>query len=61
MLVKGGMTKLLALVIVGLMVIQLIKPLGLPGLKHRRDCWKLAVAALLAMSITILASHWTNA
>jgi hypothetical protein len=51
------MSKFLALVIIGLMVIQIIKPLGLPGLKHRRDCWKLAVAALAAISLTVLISH----
>ena len=39
------MSKLLALVILGLMAIQVIKPLGLPGLRRRRDCWKMAVAA----------------
>jgi hypothetical protein len=58
MLVKRGMSKLLALVIVGLMAVQLIKPLGLPGLRHRRDFWKLAVVALAAISVTVLASHW---
>jgi hypothetical protein len=51
------MSKILALVIIGLMVIQIIKPLGLPGLKQRRDCWKLAVAALAAISLTVLVSH----
>ena len=43
------MSKILALVIIGLMVIQLIKPLGLPGLRQRRDFWKLAVLALGAI------------
>lgn len=28
--------------------IQLIKPLGWPGLKSRRDAWKLALAGLFA-------------
>jgi len=51
------MSKILALVILGLMVIQIIKPLGLPGLKQRRDCWKLAVGALAAISLTVLLSH----
>ena len=57
MLVKGGMTKILALVIIGMMAIQLIKPLGLPGLRQRRDFWKLAVFALAAISLTVLLSH----
>ena len=43
MLLKGGMSKALALVIIGMMIIQIIKPLGLPGLRQRRDFWKLAV------------------
>lgn len=52
------MSKILALVILAIMGIQLIKPLGLPGLKRRRDCWKLAVAALAAISFTAIFGHW---
>lgn len=52
------MTKLLALIVVAVMAIQLIMPLGLPGLRRRRDCWKLAVAALVAIGLTAVASHW---
>lgn len=51
------MTKILSLVIVGLMVIQIIKPLGLPGLKKRGDFWKLALGALAAISLTVVLSH----
>lgn len=51
------MSKILALVILGLMVVQIIKPLGLPGLRERRDFWKLAVAALVAISLTVVLSH----
>ncbi|MBL8576562.1 MAG: hypothetical protein JNK47_05005 [Mesorhizobium sp.] len=51
------MSKILALVILAMMVIQIIKPLGLPGLKQRRDCWKLAVAALALIPLTVLFSH----
>lgn len=51
------MSKILALVIIGMMVIQIIKPLGLPGLKQRRDFWKLAVGAMVAISLTVLLSH----
>ena len=58
MLIKRGMSKVLALVILAMMAIQLIKPLGLPGLRQRRDFWKLAVLALAAISLTVLASHW---
>ncbi|MER9327986.1 hypothetical protein NKJ26_26875 [Mesorhizobium sp. M0152] len=58
MLVKGVMSKLLALVIIGIMVIQLIKPLGWPGLKRRSDFWKLALLAMAAISITAVLGHW---
>ncbi|WP_200957769.1 hypothetical protein [Mesorhizobium sp. Root157] len=52
------MTKVLALVILALMIIQLIKPLGWPGLKRRSDFWKLAVLALAATSVAGIAGHW---
>lgn len=51
------MTKMLSLLIVGLMVIQIIKPLGLPGLKRRADFWKLAVVALALVGVTAGLSH----
>lgn len=51
------MTKILSIVIIGLMLIQIIKPIGLPGLRHRRDFWKLALLALAAISVAALASH----
>ena len=59
MLIKGGMSKFLALVIVAMMVIQLIRPLGWPGLKRRSDFWKLAVLAMAAISLTAALGHWT--
>jgi hypothetical protein len=52
------MTKLFALLTIAMMVIQLIKPLGLPGLRQRRDFWKLAVMALAAISMTAVLGHW---
>jgi uncharacterized membrane protein SpoIIM required for sporulation len=51
------MSKILALVIMGMMAVQIIKPLGLPGLRQRRDAWKLAVAALVLISLTVVLSH----
>ena len=51
------MTKILVVVIILMMAIQVIKPLGLPGLRQRRDCWKLAVFALGAISVTALLNH----
>ncbi len=58
MLFKDGMSKLLALVILAMMIIQLIKPLGWSWLKKRRDFWKLAVLALAAISLTAVMGHW---
>ena len=56
----AGMTKIFSLLIVGLMIVHIIKPLGLPGLRHRRDFWKLAIVALAAVSLTVLLSHGTS-
>ncbi len=58
MLVKGGMTKLLAFVIIGFMLIQVIKPIGWPGLKRRSDFWKLALLAMAAISLAAVLGHW---
>ncbi len=57
MLFKGSMSKILALLILAMMVIQIMKPLGWPGLKRRRDFWKLAVLALAAISLTAVMGH----
>ncbi|TGP37351.1 hypothetical protein EN871_33455 [bacterium M00.F.Ca.ET.228.01.1.1] len=43
------MTKLLALVICGIMLIHIIKPLGWPGLRRRSDFWKLPLPAMAAI------------
>ncbi len=51
------MSKALALIILAMMALHLIRPLGLPGLKQRRDVWKIAVFALLAMGATVLLGH----
>ena len=58
MLFKDGMSKFLALVILAMMIIQLIKPLGWPWLKKRRDFWMLAVLALAGISLTAVMGHW---
>ncbi|ESW66129.1 hypothetical protein NKI32_13030 [Mesorhizobium sp. M0761] len=52
------MSKLLALVIIGMMAIQLIKPLGWPGLKRRGDFWKLALIAMAAIALAGALGHW---
>ncbi len=47
------MTKFLALVIAALMVVHIIRPLGLPGLKRRADFWKIGLAAVAAIVLTV--------
>ena len=51
------MAKILALILIAAMVLHLIKPIGLPGLRRRSDVWKIAVFALAATSLTALAGH----
>lgn len=48
------MTKVLSFVIIAMMIVHLIRPLGLPGLKRRGDFWKIALAALAAISLTVV-------
>lgn len=48
------MGKILALLLFAAMAVHLIRPLGLPGLRHRRDFWKIAVAAIAIMMLTVL-------
>ena len=49
-----AMTKLIAVFMAAIALIQIIKPLGLPGLKRRQDAWKLAVAGAGLMLLFIL-------
>lgn len=46
--------KLIGLFLVLVMAVQLIYPIGLPGLKRRRDFWKLAVLAFVLWSIVLV-------
>lgn len=48
------MNKLIGLFLMLVMAIQLIRPLGLPGLRMRRDFWKLAVLAFALWSAVLL-------
>ncbi len=47
------MTKAVSVLAILLMAIQIIKPLGLPGLTRRGDFWKLALFAFGALILTI--------
>lgn len=48
------MNKLFSILIILVMAIQIIRPLGLPGLRRRADFWKLALGALVVFGITAL-------
>lgn len=47
------MTKILSLLVIVMMIVHLIRPLGFPGLKKRKDFWKLALVAIAVMALTI--------
>jgi hypothetical protein len=44
-----AMTKAFSFLIILAMAVQVIRPLGLPGLKKRSDFWKLAIVAFAAV------------
>ncbi|MBY5321995.1 MULTISPECIES: hypothetical protein [Rhizobium] len=48
------MTKLIALLLILAMAIQVIKPLGFPGLRRRMDFWKLALIAFAVWAVVLL-------
>jgi len=48
------MGKVLALLLLCAMVLHIIRPLNLPGLRYRRDFWKIAVFAIAVMMLTVL-------
>jgi hypothetical protein len=48
------MTKFVALLIVLAIGVQLIRPLGLPGLRKRADVWKMAIAGLAMFALVAL-------
>ncbi|WP_279479101.1 hypothetical protein [Aureimonas sp. SK2] len=48
------MSKLFSFLIILVMVLQIIRPLGLPGLKRRGDFWKLAIGAMVVFGLDVL-------
>ncbi len=55
------MTKLISALLVLAMAVQIIKPLGLPGLKRRSDFWKIALFAIAALTLTIALREFADA
>ena len=48
------MAKIISLLLLAVMVVQIIRPLGLPGLRKRGDFWKIALVAIAVMMLTVL-------
>lgn len=42
------MAKILPLLAILLMLLHLVKPIGLPGLRRRKDFWKIAIVMIAA-------------
>jgi hypothetical protein len=51
---KNTVTKVIAVLLLLGMAVQIIKPLGLPGLKRRVDFWKIAVIAFAVWTIALV-------
>lgn len=47
------MAKTIAVILGLAMVVHLIRPLGLPGLRRRGDAWKIAAFAFAALIVVI--------
>ena len=45
------MIRLISMLTTLAVVVQVIRPLGLPGLRKRADAWKLAVGALVVFML----------
>ena len=48
------MTKAIGLLLLLAMGIQLIRPLGVPGIRRRADFWKIAVVAFVLWTLVLL-------
>ncbi len=51
---EDAMTKVISALLIVAMAVQVIRPLGLPGLRRRGDFWKIALAALFVFGATVL-------
>jgi uncharacterized membrane protein len=48
-------TKIIALLLILAMLVHIVKPLGLPGLRRRSDFWKIGVFAFaITMFVSLL-------
>lgn len=51
------MTKVIAILLLLAMLVQIIKPLNLPGLRRRADFWKIAVIAFAIWTIALIVNE----
>jgi len=51
---KNSVTKVIAVLLLLAMAVQVIKPLGLPGLRRRVDFWKIAIIAFAVWTIALI-------
>lgn len=52
------MTKIVPILAIILMVLHLVRPIGLPGLRKRRDFWKIALLMIAAVLVTAALHHY---
>lgn len=50
----ASLIKVLGIIIVLAMILHLIRPFGVPGLKRRADVWKIAVGFIAVMMMAVL-------
>lgn len=53
------MTKTISVLLILAMLVQIIRPLDLPGLRRRGDFWKLAVFAFAIWAVALLIRDFT--
>jgi hypothetical protein len=53
----GDLAKIVPLLAILLMALHLIWPIGIPGLRRRRDFWKIAVVMIVAIVLTAAIRH----
>jgi len=51
---RAVMSKILPALLLAAMLLHIIRPIGLPGLRRRADFWKIAVLAIALMMLTVL-------
>ena len=51
---KNSVTKVIAVLLLLAMAVQVIKPLGLPGLRRRVDFWKIAIIAFAVCTVALI-------